>query len=101
VVPLAKQAGFLNLILDVIKQLRTLLLPYMDSLLNVTLRIAYDATAILNMHREQIDQRCAKAISLLNRRARGGCSTMFVLSLFFLEKSAFVCLLLSRILSKI
>jgi hypothetical protein len=83
VVPLAKQAGFLNLILDVIKQLRTLLLPYMDSLLNVTLRIAYDATAILNMHREQIDQRCANAVSLLNRRARGGCSnTLFFFFVF-------------------
>lgn len=57
VVPLAKQAGFVNLILDVIKQLRSLLLPYMDKLLNVTLRITNDATSILASSRDEIDQR--------------------------------------------
>lgn len=57
VVPLTKQLGYLNLVTDILKQLRTLLLPYLPSLLRVTMHIAYDASILLVNHRDSVDAR--------------------------------------------
>eukprot|EP00124_Ichthyophonus_hoferi_P003712 Ihof_evm2s341 gene=Ihof_evmTU2s341 len=77
VIPLAKQLGFLNLLPDLLKQLRFLLLPFLPSLMSIAVRITADAVWLLENQRTAVNPKLIGQLRNIRMQGMKSLATVF------------------------